>query len=365
MALDMGWLIVARGVQGVGGGLVLGGGMALISAFYDAGLRTRILAVYQGVWMVAQLLGPVHGGAFAELEWWRGAFWAVMPFIVVFIGLAWFTLPERLDGDGGGGGRFPLLRLGLLASGVLAIASVGLIAGPGGRLGLIIAAPALVWLTFHLDGRAPRRIFPTDTVSPRKPVGVALWIIFLIGVSQNSVLLFLPLLLLVVHGVTPLFISFVSIIITTAWTIGTVAVSGWSGARERFALGFGPLLTLGALAVLAGTAELPLLWLLALAAFVLGFGIGIHNVHLVSRTMAHARAGEERITSSSVASIRSLGTATGAAMAGMLANIAGLGDATNPDLVGSAIGFVWAVNLVPLAIAALFMFRLVRFAPGR
>ena len=370
MAPDMGWLIAARSIQGIGGGLVLGGGMALIGAFYDSGLRTRILAVYQGVWMIAQLLGPVHGGAFAEFDWWRGAFWVVVPFIVIFIGLSWLTVPERLDGgtgDGrtGDGGRFPLLRLGLLGSGVLAIASAGLMDAPWQRLALILAAPALIWLTFRLDGRAAERIFPTDSFSPRRPVGLALWILFLIGISQNAILLFLPLLLLVVHGVTPFFISFLSIIISVAWTIGTFAVSGFSGGRERLALRAGPLLALFAIATLAGVAEQPLLWLLALGAFLLGFGIGIHNVHLVSRTMAHAREGEERITSSSVASIRSLGTATGAAMAGMLVNIAGLGDATDPQLVGSAIGFVWMINLVPISIAALFMFALVRFGPGR
>ena len=59
--------------------------------------------------------------------------------------------------------------------------------------------------------------------------------------SQTAVTLFLPLLLQVVHGVSPLFINFVTIVISLGWSIGTFSVSGWSGARERIALWLGPL----------------------------------------------------------------------------------------------------------------------------
>jgi hypothetical protein len=60
--------------------------------------------------------------------------------------------------------------------------------------------------------------------------------------TQTSVTLFLPLLLQVVHGVSPIFINFVSIVISLGWSIGTFSVSGWSGARERVALFCGPLI---------------------------------------------------------------------------------------------------------------------------
>src|SRR5690606_11441429 len=168
-----------------------------------------------------------------------------------------------------------------------------------------------------------------------------------------------PLLLQVVHGVTPLFVSFVSIVISLGWTVGTFTVSGWSGARERAALWGGPLFMLAGLGVITLTAQLPLLWLLTLAAFVLGFGVGTQNVHLLARTMAAAEPGEERITAAALPSIRSMGTALGAALAGMLSTVAGLGDATQPDSVGTAITTVYGFNLLPLAVAAILMFRLV------
>ncbi len=360
LAPGMATLIAARALQGYGGGLLLGGSMVLVSGLFPAGLRTRILACYQGTWMVAQLLGPVLGGAFAEIGWWRGSFWAMVPLTVILMVLAWLKIPLRLESETAKGetGRFPLGRLSILSAGLMCFAAAGPVAGNGARALLILAALALLAQAFRLDRNAENRLFPIEATSLRSPVGLALWILFAVGTAQAALTVFLPLLLQVVHGVTPLFISFVTIIISAGWTVGTFGVAGWTGNRERFALWVGPLLMFAGQAGIALTAQAPLLWIMTLAAFLLGVGIGTHNVHLLARTMAAARAGEERITSSAMPSFRSLGSAFGAALAGMLANLAGLGDATEAKAVGDAVTFVYGFNLIPLGFAAVFMFWL-------
>jgi hypothetical protein len=159
-----------------------------------------------------------------------------------------------------------------------------------------------------------------------------------------------------------LFVSFIAITVSTGWTIATFAVSGFSGRREDMALRAGPLLMLVGLGGIAYFAQTPHLGILTLAALILGLGVGAHNVLLVTRVMANGREGEERVTSSSIPSMRSLGTAFGAATGGMLASVAGLGDATEPQAVGPAVNFVFTFNLLPLSCAALFMFLLLRMA---
>lgn len=362
LAPDMGWLIAARGVQGVAGGLIAGGGMALVSALYGEALRTRILAMYQGTWMVAQLFGPVIGGIFAQIGWWRGAFWTLLPFILVFVYIAWTRLPDRFENEAADAkpGGFPLLRLLTLTSGVFLISLAGPVDEVWFRVLLLIGGIFLICLTFRLDRFAENRLYPSAAFSFRSPVGLALWILLLGGLVQTSVPLFLPLLLQVVHNVPPLYVSYVSIILSLGWTIGTFTVSGWTGARERAALWGGPLLMMVGLAGITVTAQHPMLVVLTASAFVLGFGVGTHNVHLLSRTMAAALKGEERITAAALPSIRSLGTAMGAAIAGMLSGLAGLGDATDAAAVGPAITFVYGFNLIPLAVTACFMFMLLR-----
>lgn len=363
VAPNMEILITARAFQGVAGGLVIGGGMALVSGLFTESLRRRILAAYQGTWMVAQLCGPVVGGAFAEIGWWRGSFWTLVPIILGFIIMSWTKLPDSEDAADNPRptGRFPFLRLGTLISGIFSIAFAGMADTMTMRVALVIAAVGLLWVTFRLDRQSENRIYPTGAMSVRSPVGLALLILFLGGMAQTSVNLFLPLLLQVVHGVTPLFISFISIVISFGWTVGTFAVSGWSGGRERLALMAGPLMMAAGMAGLASLAATPgTLVLMTLAALVLGLGVGTHNVHLVARTMANAREGEERITSAAMPSVRSMGTAFGAAVAGGISTMAGLGDATQAEAVGRSVSLVYSFNLAPLALACLFMALLVR-----
>ncbi len=364
VAPDMAVLIAARGVQGYAGGLVVGGGMALVSGLYSAALRTRILAMYQGTWMVAQLMGPAVGGAFAQIGWWRGSFWTMVPFILCFAIIAWTRMPDRLESETAKpAGKFPIVRLALLAGGVFCVALAGPADGIALRVALIATGIGMIWFTFRRDKKSENRLYPSCVFSIFHPVGLAYWIIFLAGGVQTSVQVFLPLSLEKVYGVMPLFISFVTMVLSGGWTVGTFLVAGWSGARERLALLIGPLLMIASLAVMAIIVQIPTLTMLAvltLASFTLGMGVGTHNVHLLSRTMAAADKGEESVTASGMTSIRNLGTAMGAALAGVLSHTAGLDDSMQAEAVSDAVSSVYGFGLIPLSIAALFMFRLLR-----
>jgi MFS family permease len=362
MAPDMATLNIARTVQGLAGGLVNGGCMGLVSALFSQALRKRVLALIQVVWMVAQLSGPVIGGLFAEIGWWRGSFWVMVPVIFAFVIMAYVKLPGLTDEERAirSSRRFPMLRLAMLTAGVFAVGLAGPIEDTTLRIGFLMCALVLVGITFKFDRVADNRLYPAGTLSASSPVGLALWIFFIGGLVQTSVMLFIPLLLQVVHGLSPLYIAFIPIALSMAWTITSFVVSGWSGRRENIALSSGPVLMIIGLAGLMLTAQLLSLWAMTLAAVVFGIGMGIHFVPLVARTMANAAEGEEGITASSMPSIRALGTAFGAASAGVLSTMAGLGDATDGASVGNAIVFVFGVNLVPLVGAAAIMFWMVR-----
>ena len=362
MAPDMATLIVARAVQGYGGGLIAGGAMALIGTLFEERLRPRILAMYQGCWTTSHLCGPVVGGLLAEIGWWRGSFWVVTPLILAFSVFAWTKLPDRPAerSTRAPSGPFPVRRLAVLAGGVIAIAAAGPVSGTALRVALVAGGTALLWLAFRLDRGKANRLFPTGAFAFRAPLGVAIWIQFIGGAVQTAYIVFLPLLLQIVHGVTPMFVSFVNMTISFGWTVGSFGVSGWSGRRERLALLMGPPLILVGGLGMAATAQLPVLAVTTVAAFVLGVGMGIHTVPLVARTMATAMPGEERITASAMPTIRSLGVACGAAIAGLLSSVAGLGETLDPQAVGGAVTFVYGCQLAPSLVMTWLMFRLVR-----
>ena len=361
LAPNIGSLIAARGVQGWAGGLVSGSGMALITTAFDSRLRTRIIAISQGTFTACHLSGPIVGGMFAEMQWWRGSFWMMAPLMLVFAALAYWKIPDRFS-RGAERNRLagvPFIRFATLAAGVLCVAASGSVSGILVRVLLIAAAVTLVGLTFRLDRRAADNLFPRRALALGAPIGLALWVLALHGMTQTSVTLFLPLLLQVVHRVSPIVINFLSIVISMGWTAATFTVSGWSGRRERLALLSGPIIATTGLACLTAVALMPGLTLMTLSAFTMGIGIGGYNVHLVARAMDSVGSDEHRSTASALTSVRSIGTAFGAAIAGVVANIAGLGDAIEPGAVGDAVTAVYMFCCIPFGLAALLMFRFV------
>src|SRR6185437_3881978 len=130
LAPDMLVLNLSRFVQGLGGGLVTGGTMALIGRVFLPQQRTRMLAVYQGVWTICSFLGPFFGGAFAAAGWWRGAFWASLPFAILFGIIAWLKVPNDKTDEKRERVGVPGLRLALLTLGVAGVAEAGQLANP-------------------------------------------------------------------------------------------------------------------------------------------------------------------------------------------------------------------------------------------
>ena len=361
LAPGMASLIVARGVQGWAGGLIAGGGLAMITSLFDARLRTRALAVSQATFTVCHLLGPVFGGSFVAINWWRGSFLVMLPMMVAFAALAWLKIPDRLDAEQEET-AFPLFRLATLSAGALCVAATGPMSNTAASIVLIVAAVGLVGFAFRLDAAADNKLFPSDTLSPNVPVSPALAILTLHAMSQTAVMLFLPLLLLSVHGLSPVLINLVTIILSIGWTTGTFVVSGWSGARERMALMGGPMLALAALigmTLVARNQSIGLV-LLSVMGFVMGLGIGSYHVHLIARTMEGAPKAEHRVTAAALTSSRSLGNAFGAAIAGVVAHAAGLGDVRDADTIGIAVTAVFTACWIPLGLSCLAMLHFLR-----
>jgi MFS family permease len=352
IAPDMTTLLAGRLIKGIGGGLIIAQSMALVSDLYPAAMRTRILAAITTTWSVAALFGPGIGGVFAELGWWRGAFWAQAPFILAFAWASWSLVPN--SAAAAPGRRFPWRRLVLLASGVVSVGLTSQFKDMSINVGLIIGAVALLWLTFRIDEAADHSLFPTRALSPFTPVGQAYWVYFLISSTHTTLLIFTPLFLDVLHQVTPLFIGYLALVFSIGWTTGSIVVSGRSGIWERGFSVAGMILTslmtfLFAGALLAGDLVMMTVWITAS-----GLGIGATNVLMTSYGMSVARKGEEAITASSMPMIRSLGVAFGAAAAGLVANMAGLEAGTTPETVSNVAVWVLGFTAVTPLIAAAF-----------
>jgi MFS family permease len=357
LAPNMAVLLLARTVQGFGSGMLIALAYSIVGELYPEALRPRIFSAISGMWGIAALIGPLVGGMFAASGWWRGSFWIFIPVLLGLGALAWFALPP--SSPAGTTERLPLLRLACLASGVLCVALSGHVASLGIRLGLIGSAIVLVGYTFHLDAHSVPRLFPSQPLSLLTPVGTACWIFFLFGMTTSQVTVYLPLLVQVLYDMSPLAAGYFAALLSVAWTALALSTAGLQDRRVRLAIIVGPVLITCGVLGLAGLIVRGPLPLLGICVCLTGAGIGTCFAHLSSRTIAAARPGENALTASAIPTMQLLGIAFGAAVAGCVANVAGLTQDISPPIVTAATGWVYQVSPLPPVAIMFLSWRLV------
>src|SRR5207249_6129331 len=79
VAPNMPVLILARGLQGLGGGGIMPIVQTVISDVISPRERGQYQAYFSGVWVAAGIGGPILGGVFAEHLHWSMIFWINLP----------------------------------------------------------------------------------------------------------------------------------------------------------------------------------------------------------------------------------------------------------------------------------------------
>ena len=367
LAPTMPTFLAARLIQGLGGGGMVAGSMAFVAALYAPRLRTRAIAFTSVTWIGSALLGPIIGGIFGEIGWWQGAYWLYVPFGAAFLAGVWWRIPKSADPPSASAPRrFPIWRLALLGLGVMCVGSAGHVGSNLARAALIGAAIAIVWTAFRRDATAENRLFPSKPLSLNGQVGLGYWGLILVTGPYVAVSIYLPLVLAVLHHIPPLYVGAVNAMMSIGWSIAAAVVVGIRGGRERWLMTTGPLIILVGCVGLAGVTSLGgHLAVVAALAVLCGLGIGMFYVHMTAKIMAAALKGEESITASSLSTIRSLGQAFGSALGGTVANVAGLASVATMETVAPAVTSVYLANTLPLALAAMVVWRYFRFQPAQ
>ena len=123
MAPDVGTLIAARAVQGVGGALLIPASLAILQASFPAGQRAAAIGAWSGLTGVAAALGPFIGGWLVQVGSWRWVFLINLPVAVLVVIVAQRHMPETRGAPGTG--RLDLLGAALVA-GALGAMTYGL-----------------------------------------------------------------------------------------------------------------------------------------------------------------------------------------------------------------------------------------------
>lgn len=372
-ALNMPWMLAGRTLQGFGGGILLALSYALIRIVFAPPLWSRAMGLVSGMWGVATLCGPAVGGVFAQFGHWRWAFWSLLP-VVVGLGLIIraqvpagrgmaradsAAQTDRVDDESH---AVPWFKVVLLCASAVAI-SLGavvnsyLLATAWMLVGLVLA-----WWLAQRERSARHalpRLMPTGAYSLRTRLGGIYAAMSLLGLAMTSEI-YIPYFLQTIHGQTPFAAGYLAALMAAGWSVGSMTSAGRHGDAAERRVRLGPVIvTIGMLA---------LAWLLpqaslfasaagvgsvCVALFGVGIGVGIGWPHLLTRVMTSARPGEAGLASASITTVQLYSMALGSALAGLVANSAGLADGALAEAQRAAVWLFAVFALAPAGAAVI------------
>ena len=369
LAPSMPVMLLGRFIQGLGGGFLFALSYAMIRLVFDESLWPRAMALISGMWGVATLVGPAIGGIFAGLGVWRAAFWSLIPVAALFALLAATVLPGR-SADRAPGSPLALAQLLFLTAAVLAVSAGSVSPELSHNILGLGAAVILTALLIRSERRARHRLLPDGAFRISTALGALYATMSLLAVAVTSGEIFVPLFLQVLHHQSALVAGYLAALMGAGWTLGSVASSGASGAGIRRAILAGPILGLVGMLMLAVLMGSPSSgdWLavmpICLALVAIGLGVGLAWPHLLTRVFQAAPAGEQDLTSASITTVQLFATALGAALAGMVANLAGLTEPGGIAGTMSAAGWLFGVFALAPVIGVFTALRVIRLRPS-
>ncbi len=174
-APNVGVLVAARALQGIGGALLTPGSLALIQASFHPDDRAKAVGLWSGFGGIGAAVGPFLGGWLVDGPGWRWVFLINVPMALICAPIAVRHVPESADGRKHG--RFDVLGAALGAV-ALALVTYALIeAGDGSLVVVVLTAVAGVaaGVAFvHVEKRSPDPMMPPDIFGSRQFTAVNL-----------------------------------------------------------------------------------------------------------------------------------------------------------------------------------------------
>ncbi len=347
LAPSMAVMLVARLVQGLGGGAMLALSYVGVSLLFPEQLWPRVLALVAGVWGVSSLVGPLVGGALASAGLWRGAFWAFAAQALALVALT-PVLIARAATAAGESGAIPGRQILALTVGVLAISAAGVQENVAATVGLIVLGLVALRLVLYLEGTTRQRLFPPTPFSFAVTWGPGFVMVAALATATVSFTVYGPLLLAKLFAVVPFTAGFMVAIESVAWTLAAIAFAGASEQSETTLIRVGAVLIAAAVAGLGVTMPHGPVWALVPWLTLQGAGFGMCWAFLLRRIVAGVPAGERERASSAMPTLQMIGYAVGSAATGIVANALGLIEGAPLEVVRTVAFWVFAAFL-PLA----------------
>lgn len=225
----MNQLIAFRGLQGIGGGAIMGLTFTIIGDLFAPAERGRYQGMFGAVFGLASIVGPLAGGWITDHLSWRWAFYVNGPLGIVALGVLYRTFP--FVPPHGSNRSIDWLGLGTLAGWIVPLLlALSRVTGAGWSDPAVQALLAVAAASFVLfvvaERRADEPLMPPSLFGIRT-IALASGGVFVLGMSLFGMFVYLPLYLQGVLGMSAagsgtLFVPMIFAMITASVLTGQI-----------------------------------------------------------------------------------------------------------------------------------------------
>ncbi|HUG59191.1 MAG TPA: MFS transporter [Candidimonas sp.] len=316
-------LVLARGLQGIGGGMLVGTAFACVpDLFTDTHVRLRWQVMLTAAFGIANAVGPSLGGFLTQYMGWRSVFYVNLPLGAISLYFIWRFLPRIRQVQHG---RIHLDWQGasLIAVGLASLQFfVQLLPKHGASVYMVLLgglAIAAFLLLIYWEKRCPEPLLPMDMFR-NKSLAALFCLSFFMGFVMFVLLFYLPLLLQGGFGLTPqqvgLLITPLVVFITIGSFINSRIVIRLNKPNHILYVGFG--FTLLACAGFVFSDRATSHWLVAGYMMLAGIGLGFVMPNLTVFAQETAGRALLGISTALLQSTRMIGGMLGMTVVGTL-----------------------------------------------
>ncbi len=326
MANSMLFLVLARGLQGIGGGMLVGTAFACVpDLFPDSVVRLRWQVILSSAFGIANAIGPSLGGFLTQYYGWRSVFYVNLPVGLLSLFFVWRYLPHLRQADDDRqmsldwpGALLIALTLGSMQLFVEWLPKYGIASWATLLLVVTVGAGAALW---HWEKRCEHPILPFDMFRNRS-LSALFVLAILAGMAMLSLLFYAPLLFQGGFGMSPKDAGLVITPLVVFITIGSIMngriVTRIRNPNAMLRIGFA-LFALTCAGITVATRAMPT-W--ALMSLMVAGGVGLGFVLPNLTVFAQQTAGRQHlgIATALLQSLRMVGGMVGTAITGTLVN---------------------------------------------